>query len=101
MKTWMLIIVIALGSIALKATGPLLAGGRRPPARIARVIALLAPALIGALVVTQTFTIGRHLTVDARAAGVAVGAVALWLRAPAALALLLAAATCALLRHLS
>jgi hypothetical protein len=75
-----------------------LAGGRQPPAPLTRVIALVAPALISALIVTGTFTDGRHLVIDARAAGVVVGAIALWFRVPAVVAMIMAAIVCALLR---
>jgi Branched-chain amino acid transport protein (AzlD) len=98
MKTWILIVVLALGSLLMKTLGPVLAGGRRPPARLTRVIALIAPALISALIVVGTFTQGQHLIIDARAAGLAVGAIALWFRVPAVLAMLLAVIACALLR---
>jgi Branched-chain amino acid transport protein (AzlD) len=98
MRTWILIIVLSLGTVLLKTIGPVLAGGRQPPAPLTRVIALVAPALISALIVTSTFTAGRHLVIDARAAGLAVGAVALWLRVPAVLAMIMAAIVCALLR---
>ena len=37
---------------------------------------MVAPAILAALVVTETFAQGRHLVVDARIAGVAAGAVA-------------------------
>jgi hypothetical protein len=98
MRTWVLTIVLAVGTVLLKTIGPVLAGGRQPPAPLTRVIALVAPALISALIVTGTFTAGRHLVIDARAAGLAVGAIALWLRMPAVLAMLLGAIVCALLR---
>jgi Branched-chain amino acid transport protein (AzlD) len=98
MRTWILIVVLSLGTVLLKTIGPVLAGGRRPPAPLTRVIALIAPALISALIVTGTFTTGRHLVIDARAAGLAVGAIALWLRVPAVLAMIMAAVVCALLR---
>ena len=101
MKTWLLIAVLAVGTVLLKATGPLLAGGRQPPEPFTRVIALLAPALITALVIAGTFTKGHTLTIDARAAGVAVGAAALLFRAPPALALVLAAASALLLRAIT
>ena len=101
MKAWLLIIVLAVGTVLMKTIGPVLAGGRQPPAALTRVIALVAPALISALVVAGTFTEGRHLVIDARAAGLVVGAVALWFRAPAAVALLHAALVCAALRLLS
>jgi branched-subunit amino acid transport protein len=98
MKTWLLILVLAAGTVLMKTLGPVLAGGRQPPAALTRVVALVAPAVISALIVTGTFTQGQQLTIDARAAGVGVGAVALWLRVPAVLAMLMAAIVCALLR---
>ena len=98
MRTWLLILVLAVGTVLMKTIGPVLAGGRQPPAPLTRVIALVAPALISALIVAGTFTQGQQLVIDARAAGLAVGAVALWFRAPAVVALLLAAIICAVLR---
>ena len=98
MKTWILIIVLALSTVLLKTLGPVLAGGRQPPAPLTRVIALVAPALISALIVTGTFTDGRHLVIDERAAGVVVGTVALWFRVPAFFAMIMGATVCALLR---
>ena len=52
---WVTILVVALASAAIKATGPVLFGGRELPPRARAVIALLASALLAALVVTQTF----------------------------------------------
>ncbi len=99
MSIWLVIAALAVGSTALKVAGPLLAGGRQPPAPVTRVIALLAPALITSLVVVGTLTDnGQALTIDARLAGVGAGALALWYRAPIVVALLVAAATAALLR---
>jgi hypothetical protein len=98
MRTWLLIAVLGIGTVLMKTIGPVLAGGRQPPAPLTRVIALVAPAVISALIVTGTFTQGQQLVIDARAAGVGVAAVALWLRVPAVLAMLLAAIVCALLR---
>ena len=98
MRTWLLILVLAVGTVLMKTLGPVLAGGRRPPARLTRVIALIAPALISALIVAGTFTHGQQLVIDARAAGLVVGAIALWYRVPAVLAMLLAVIVCALLR---
>lgn len=100
MRQLLLVAALALGTVALKAVGPLVAGGRRPPRAVLRVVAMLTPALIGALVLVDTVTEGGSIVLDARIAGVAVGAVALLLRAPTALALVLAAAATALLRAL-
>jgi branched-subunit amino acid transport protein len=101
MKTWLLIAVLAVGTVLMKTLGPVLAGGRQPPAPLTRVIALVAPALISALIVTGTFTQGQQLIIDARAVGVGVAAVALWFRVPAALAMLIGVVVCALLRFLA
>ena len=98
MQTWLLIAVLAVGTVLMKTLGPVLAGGRQPPAPLTRVIALVAPALISALIVTGTFTQGQQLIIDARAVGVGVAAVALWFRVPAALAMLIGVVVCALLR---
>ncbi|WNV87914.1 AzlD domain-containing protein [Umezawaea sp. Da 62-37] len=96
--TWILIAALTLGSLALKACGPLLAGGRTPPAALQRVITLLTPALITSLVVTGTLTHGQHLTLDARLAGLTAGLIALAVRAPLVVALIAAVATTAGIR---
>jgi len=68
---------------------------------ISRVAAMLPVALLSALVAVQTFTaVGDGLTVDARAAGLAVAVTALLLRAPFLVVVILAAATAATLRAL-
>jgi branched chain amino acid efflux pump len=95
---WVTIIAVALASAAIKAAGPVLVGGRELPPRAISVIALLAPALLAALVVTETFGEDGHLVLDERAVGVAVAGVALALRAPVLLAVALAALTTALIR---
>ena len=76
----------------------MLVGGRELPQRATAVVALLAPALLAALVVSETFGEDRHLVLDERALGVAIAAIALALRAPVLLAVALAAATTALVR---
>ncbi len=95
---WITIVAVALASAAIKAAGPMLIGGRELPPRATAIIALLAPALLAALVVTETFGEDRHLVLDEKAVGVAVAAIALALRASVLLAVALAAATIALAR---
>ena len=95
---WVVIVAVALASAAIKAAGPVLVGGRELPQRATAVVALLAPALLAALVVSETFGEDRHLVLDERALGVAIAAIALALRAPVLLAVALAAATTALVR---
>jgi hypothetical protein len=67
--------------------------------RTARVTSALPVALLAALVAVQTFTgAGGSLVLDARAAAVGVAIVALVLRAPFLVVVVLAALTAALLR---
>ena len=62
-------------------------------------IPLLAPALLAALVVTETVGgTGRSLAIDARLAGLVVAAIAIWRRWPLAVVVLCAAGATALLR---
>jgi branched-subunit amino acid transport protein len=75
---WTTIVVLTVVTIAIKGTGPAAVGGRDLPPRVLRVIALFAPALLSALIMVETFGgKGRALTVDARAAGLAVATVIL------------------------
>jgi uncharacterized membrane protein len=68
--------------------------------RIIRVTAMLPAALLAALVILQTFATGTSLAFDARAAGLAVAALALAARAPFIAVVVLAAGSAALLRAL-
>ena len=95
---WIAIVAVAIANAALKAAGPILAGDRELPPRVSSVVALLTPVLLAALVVTGTFGEGGHLALDARALGVGVAGVALALRAPILLAVILAALVTALVR---
>jgi uncharacterized membrane protein len=95
---WITIVAVALASAALRAVGPILLGGRELPSSANVVIALLVPAVLTALVVTQTFSEDGWLVLDDKAIGVAVAAVVLALRAPVLLAVALAVVTTALAR---
>ena len=100
-STAALIAVLAVGTVLFKIIGPLLAGGRQPPPIVVRVIELLTPALLAALIVSGTFAQGQSIVLDARVVGLGVGALALWFRLPLVVALLLAAVSCALVRAVS
>jgi branched-subunit amino acid transport protein len=97
---WLCVLVVGLATIALKATGPVLAAGRELPAGAARVVDLLAPALLAALVATQAFAADEELVIDERAPGVLAAGVAILLRAPLLVVVVAAAATAAGLRAL-
>jgi branched-subunit amino acid transport protein len=96
--TWLVIAVVGAVTILFKASGPVLLGKRELPPRVGSVVEVLAPAMLAALVVTQTVGGDRELVVDERLAGVAAGAVAIWLRAPLLAVMVVAAATAALIR---
>ena len=96
--TWVVIAAVGAGTILFKASGPVLLGTRGLPPRVASVVELLAPAMLAALVVTQTVGGNRELVLDERLLGVAAGAIAVWLRAPLVVVMVVAAATAALAR---
>jgi branched-subunit amino acid transport protein len=98
---WLVVLVVGVATVAFKATGPVLLGGRSLPPAIAEVVALLAPVLLAALVVTQTVGGDNELVLDARLAGVGVGAVAIAARAPLPAVVVAAAAATALARLFS
>ena len=64
---WLVVGVVGAATVALKAVGPVLVGGKELPPALLRVVELLAPALLAALVVVQIFGGDRELVVDARA----------------------------------
>ena len=97
---WTAIAVVAVINFATKAAGPVLLGSRPLPPRADHMVALLAPALIAALVVVDTFSDGRTLVVDARLAGVAAAALAIALRAPLVVVVLVAPVAAAGVRAL-
>jgi branched-subunit amino acid transport protein len=97
---WASVLAVGAATVAIKASGPLLAAGRELPKRLAGVVGLLAPALLAALVATQAFSSERELMVDERAAGLLVAAVAILLRAPLLAVVVVAAVTAAALRAL-
>jgi branched-subunit amino acid transport protein len=101
MDAWLLVAVVGACTIALKGVGPVAVGGRELPRPLLGVVALLAPTLLAALIVTQTFADGRHLTLDARALGLAAGLVAVVLRAPVLVVVFVAAAAAAATRALA
>jgi uncharacterized membrane protein len=97
---WATIAALAVITAAIKAAGPVLLGGRPLPPRVMGVIMLLAPALLAALVVVQTFSQERELVLDPRAAGVGAAAVALALRRSILVTVGVAAVVTALVRAL-
>lgn len=97
---WISVAIVGVGTIAIKAMGPVALGGRPLPERLTAVIELLAPALLAALVAVQAFGAERALVIDERLIGLAAAGIALWLKAPVLVVVLVAAAATALARLL-
>ena len=98
--TWAAILATAAGCYLLKLAGLWLPERVLDHPVMARVSDLLPVALLAALAAVQTAATGDTLVLDARVAGVAAAAVALFLRAPFLVVVGAAAATTALLRLL-
>jgi uncharacterized membrane protein len=97
---WIAVVVVGAGTITLKGAGPALLGGRPLPQRLDGAVRLLAPALLAALVIDETFASGRQLVLDARVAGVGAAGVAIALRLPLLATITIAAIATALARLL-
>jgi len=95
---WIVVVVVGAVTIVFKAAGPVFLGGRKLPERVQSVATLLAPVMLTALIVTQTFGSDSEVTLDARLPGVAAAAVAIWRRAHIVVAMVIAAAVTALFR---
>jgi branched-subunit amino acid transport protein len=97
---WIVVLVVGVATIVFKAAGPVFLGGRELPLRLASVVALVAPVMLTALVVTQTVGGDEEIVLDARLPGVAAAAIAFFRGAPVWFGMLLAAAVTAGLRAL-
>ena len=97
---WTVVVAVGAATIALKAIGPVLLGGRSLPRPVNAVLFLLAPALLAALVVTQAVGGDREIVLDARLLGLGSAVAAIALRAPLLAVVLVAACVTALARAL-
>jgi branched-subunit amino acid transport protein len=98
--SWVVILGSAIATFAIKAAGPVALGGRDLPGAFNRVIALLAPALLSALIVTSALADGDQLGVGADTVGVAAGALVVWRTRSVVGSVIVAAAVTAALRAL-
>ena len=92
------LIVMAVGTFALKSAGPLVLGHRALPFRVQQVVDLLPAALLAALAIVSTVGDGRAIVVDARLVGLVVAGLALWRRLPFVVVIIVASAATALTR---
>ena len=96
----LVLVVLAAGTYALKAAGPLALGDRRLPTRVQVLVDLLPAALLAALAIVSTVADGRAVVLDARVVGMFVAGVALWRRAPFVVVIIVASAATAAVRAL-
>jgi branched-subunit amino acid transport protein len=93
---WATVLVGSLGCYLLKLAGLSVPAAWVEQPWVARVVDFVPAALLAALVAVQAFASGNDLVLDGRLVGLAVAAVALALRAPFIVVLLLAGAAGAL-----
>jgi hypothetical protein len=71
-EAWSVVVWLVVTTAVIRAAGPVALGGRELPGRVTAVVALLAPALLAALVITETFgNTHGDFTVDERVLGLA------------------------------
>ena len=91
-------LVLAAGTFGFRLAGPMLRTRVRLSPRAEKLMTLSAVVLLAALVATSALTQGHSFAGIARPAGVLVGGVLAWRKAPFVLVVVAAAATAALLR---
>jgi branched chain amino acid efflux pump len=92
------LIVMSVGTYALKSAGPLVLGDRVLPPGMRRIVDLLPAALLAALAVVSTVGDGQSIVIDARLVGLITAGLALWRRAPFVVVIVLASAATAVAR---
>ena len=98
---WIVVAVLCVGTAIMRVAGPVAFGGRSLSGRGAAVVGLVAPALLGALVVYETVSTGAQgIELDARLVGLAAAVLALVLRLPMIAVVLVAAVATAVARLL-
>lgn len=96
---WWSVIGTSVAAFALKYLGHSIPQRYLFHPKIQKTNALIPITLLSALVGVQTFVDKRHLVLDHRALGLAVGVIALKLRAPFPIVVILAALSSALVYH--
>ncbi len=93
-------VLLGAGTYAFRFAGPALRSRVRLSARVEQLLAVAAVVLLAALAATSTLLDGDDFAGFARTAGVAVGGVLAWRKAPFVLVVVAAAGTAAGLRFL-
>lgn len=97
-RLWLLVAAMAAMTFVVKGVGPAILGGRQAPPWFNRVVVLLGPAVLTALVVTQAFANGEELAVGADTVGVGAAGIVFWRRGSVLVGVAVAMAVTASLR---
>lgn len=103
-RAWLLTLLTGGSTMVIKGLGALLPARpetSRVSAALARAAPLLLVGVLTALIVVQVFSVGHHLTIDARLAGLIVAVSGVLLRVPPAVILIAAALATALARSIT
>ena len=100
MTGWLAVLAAAGACFLVKLTGYLVPARLLESESSQRLAALVTVSLLAGLVAVQTAAAGDDLVLDARVAALAAAAVALWLRAPFIVVVVVGAAVAAGLRAL-
>ena len=96
--SWAVVLGLSAGAYLFKVLGLVVLPRVSAIRRLTPIVSLLPPALLMALVVTQTVERAGGLVLDERAAGLAVAGLLVWRRAPFLVVVVVSAAVTALLR---
>ena len=98
MNIWLLIVLVAALTAAIKAAGPIALGGRELPGWFASIVTAMPAAVLAALVVTAALANGEELSIGPDTAGVAAAGLVAWRGGSVITCVLVAAAVTAGLR---
>lgn len=98
MRTWLAAAAVTIVSSLLKASGPLALGNRSLPPRMVAVSALVAPALLSGLLITEINPIGWAHVNWQQVSGVGIAGLCSLARVPLLASVLLGVAATAILR---
>lgn len=96
--SWAFVFALAATAYAFKVLGLIVVGDRRLPPVLDRCLGLIPAAMVAAIVMKDTFSLGQSLVLDARAAGVGAAAIAAWRKAPLILVIVIGAGVTAAVR---
>lgn len=99
--SWWFVFVLAATAYGFKVLGLVVIGARPLPPVVDRCLALIPAAMIAALVMKDTFSVGQNLQLDARVVGVGAAVLVAWRRGSLIVVIIVGATVTALLRAMT